>query len=1406
MLNTFNKYLGKFIFLILFWFCFFQPNTVHATHIVGGNLTYKYISGNRYQVKLVLRRDCFLGSPEAEFDNPASIAVFTAGGDLAKWLPGLTNGQILIPFMASDTLNEFIRSDCGFEGTQVCVHETTYQGFVDLPTRPGGYILAYQRCCRNASLNNIIEPLETGSTYWVALGDRAMSLRNNSPTFNQWPDVYICANKPLNFDHSATDVDGDSLVYKLCLPNSGGTRIDPKPQPANFPPFPLVQFKAPYSLNDVMGGEALKLDPKTGIMTANPNLVGQFLVGVCVEEYRNGQLIGVVRRDFQFNVRVCSQPPKAQFTTSEFNCDGLRVEFYNSSLASNTYQWNFNFPSNDPAFQSTQKDPVFTFPKSGVYNVLLRAVRGSDQCFDTIIQKVSVFENKIEPEFSYRLNGCDLDKDSLTILLTDNSIFNEPGYQISSWQWKVTQNGVETNYTGRNPDIFVADEGNITVELLLQASNGCQSSLLKTIDILELVPKLDFEVVFTGCPEQDSIQLNITNTSQAINPLAILDRSDWVVGAQLITGNVIQVTLPKDLKEINIRLDATFKEACDVSLSKTIDLTKFTPRLDAVISPVGCPDNDSVTIKIDYIDTLSNGIAFNDLIWNAGVISNTSNYTGQSIWVTIPKDSVLTFSLEGTFTNGCNDRITRSELPGPFATLKFEAGPIILCPGESKDIITNGNADWTYTWSPTEGLDLSDPANPKVKSDINRTYLVTVTDGLCSVIDSVDVIALTGGVNLAIVGDTVTCDGTIELMVSGGVGNGVYSWGTEPNVTNVIATGTTVKVSFSGTESEYFVKFIGDACSTEPARIKVKNQAPSIDDLSPITFCKSDTSKVLLLNLIADHNNTYNWGSSPNIISGGNTNEPIIGIGPNELGPVVLNYIVTNQFGCSIKDSILINIGENPVADFDFKLTECGLYEICFNYDGDAKGFVAWNFGDPNTEDDKSLQKAPCYVYPNSGTYTITLSNVTSVCPFKDVVKTVTLNPQIVLENIPDQVLCAGDSINIKAISNLSNVIYEWLDANGNVISNSANLQLLSNVTSQYVIKGTDIYGCTDRDTVNIDIFKFSFDVDVKDSLCLNTPTQITLNIAQPQDYEILWSPSDCIVSGGNTVSPVILPVLDKQLSVVLRHKPTGCTDTAKVSPKIAKPFSFDVETPDLLCFDQASTIKLNIQNPDDFTYLWSPADCFTGGTTGTTPTLKLTKDKVVNVIVTKKSSGCRQNMDVPVTVGELVVINVDAEPNAEIYEGQSAELVINNFDPKLSYLWSTNERSESIIVSPRDETTYTVTVTDANGCTAVDEVTVTVRKAKCDETDVFLPTAFTPNGDGTNDLFIVRSNFLDEAELIIYNRWGQEVFNTKDKNIGWDGTFNGTDLPPDSYAYYLRALCINAEEYRKRGNVTLIR
>jgi gliding motility-associated-like protein len=1375
-----------------------------ATHIVGGEMTYRHISGNTYQVKLVLRRDCFLGSKEAEFDDPASIGIFTSGGELVKWL--FPDGQILIPFMASDTLNEFIRSDCGFEGTQVCVHETTYQGFLNLPPRVGGYILAYQRCCRNASLNNILDPLETGSTYWVAIGDRALQAQNSTPVFDQWPDVYICANRPLVFDHSASDRDGDSLVYKLCVPNSGATLIDNKPQPPNFPPFQNVFLAPPYSLNDLMGGVPLAIDRNTGIITATPNLVGQFLVGVCVEEYRNGVLLSVVRRDFQFNVRVCSQPPLAQFTTSESNCDGLTVEFYNNSLSSSSYSWDFNYPSTGTNFKSTERDPIFTFPSSGVYNVRLLAVRGTDQCFDTILQTVSVFENKIIPDFNYSLTGCDQSKDSITLAVNDISIFNEPGYFINNWIWKVTQNGRVQTYTGKSPTINVTYSGDVTIELEVFASNGCKTIITKVIPIEDVIPQLDFEYELLGCPSEGFAEIKLTNLSGPLNPFATIENSRWTVANQTLTGNPLSVNIPQDTKQFSVKLFTDFVGNCDAELTKTFDLSTLVPQADFTILPVDCPDDENVKIKIQYIDTLSNGVPLTSINWIAGTVTNQGSFTGTSIEVTIPKDSILFFNMVTEYNNGCIDRILDRSLQGPFATIKFAAGPIILCPNESKTIITNANPDWTYTWSPTDGLDLSDPANPKVFSTSTRKYVVTVTDGLCTVEDSVDVIALTDGVFLNIEADSITCDGTIELNAFGGVGVGTYSWGTDPNISQVIATGNTVNVSFTGKEQTYYVTFVGESCATEPASIRVKNETPAIDDLSPLNFCKQDTSKILTLNLINYHQNSFSWESDPHIVSGGNTSEPVIGIGPDETASFVLFYNVQNQFGCTLRDSVLFNIVENPVADFNFSLTECGLYQICFEYNNNFNGFVSWDFGDLTTNDDRSLERAPCYIYPDGGTYTVTLANLVNVCPFKDVKKDIVINPQISLTPIADQILCNGDSINLNASSNLVNVNYQWCDINGNPLSNNNLLSAIVADDVQYIIKGEDIYGCTDADTVAINVFKFAFSVDTGDSLCVNEASQIFLNINPAEDYEILWSPAECIVSGGNTVQPIILPLQDKLLTLSIKHLATGCEDTSTVQPKVTQPFVFDVTVPNVLCLDVPTNASLSIANPNDYNYLWSPTDCIVSGGNTPNPVLRITTDKTINVLVTKKSSGCKQNLDVDVMAGQVVTIDVDAEPDFSIYEGEELDIFIKDRILNALYTWSTGETGDTITVSPSETTSYQVTVTDDNGCTATDEVTVTVRTAQCDETDVFIPNAFTPNGDKNNDIFIARSNFIDEMELTIYNRWGQEIFRTADITRGWDGTFNGKELPPDSYAYYLRVLCINAEEYRKRGNVTLIR
>ena len=83
---------------------------------------------------------------------------------------------------------------------------------------------------------------------------------------------------------------------------------------------------------------------------------------------------------------------------------------------------------------------------------------------------------------------------------------------------------------------------------------------------------------------------------------------------------------------------------------------------------------------------------------------------------------------------------------------------------------------------------------------------------------------------------------------------------------------------------------------------------------------------------------------------------------------------------------------------------------------------------------------------------------------------------------------------------------------------------------------------------------------------------------------------------------------------------------------------------------------------------------------------------------------------------------------------------------------------------------------------------------------------AFSPNGDGVNDILRVRGLNLLELELKIFDRWGELVFETTDQSIGWDGTFKGKEVDPDVYVYHLRVICFDEQENLIKGNITLIR
>jgi gliding motility-associated-like protein len=215
------------------------------------------------------------------------------------------------------------------------------------------------------------------------------SVSNNTAVFNLFPPLFLCAGNFFTFDHSATDVDGDSLFYSFYTPY----RDLPPTFPGNVATFTPFNWNAGYSANSPLnsGGPALTLDPATGLLSGTPNSIGQFQVGIVVSEYRDGILINDMARDFQFNIINCPPPAQALITPSGTLsvCSGNSLTFPNNSdPAATNWTWDFGDLSTTTDV-STLQYPSYTYPGPGSYTARLIINEGTS-CADTSTAVVTV--------------------------------------------------------------------------------------------------------------------------------------------------------------------------------------------------------------------------------------------------------------------------------------------------------------------------------------------------------------------------------------------------------------------------------------------------------------------------------------------------------------------------------------------------------------------------------------------------------------------------------------------------------------------------------------------------------------------------------------------------------------------------------------------------------------------------------------------------------------------------------------------------------------------------------------------------------------------------------------------------------------------------------------------------------
>ena len=500
----------------------------YARHIVGGEVFYDCLgpgsldNTRNYRMIMKIYRDC--ASNGAGFDNPARIGVYSHIGGIYTFVRMVTvnNGQV--------TLLQSQENPCLILPPNVCVEESFYTiNLNNLPIIAGSYIVSWQRCCRNNTITNIVAPNNTGATYTIEVTEEAQRVCNDGPKFNNFPPIGICVNDPLNFDHSAFDLEGDQIVYSFCAPLQGGGPLgvdNPMqqefcdgitPDPANCrPPYEDVVFNAPnYSANNPLGvASQLSINSVTGLITGTATITGQFVVGVCVKEYRNGILLSELRRDFQFNVVNCETAVEAIVKSDAVidgqkfvinSCGNNTITFTNKSQLEQyirSYRWSFNINGN--IVEATTRDATFTFPGVGSYTGSM-IVNEGEQCGDTAYISVNVFPT-IETDFEFDYDTCI----GGPVSFTDKS--KTQSQSLASWDWDF---GDTEESIARNPNHLYQIPGVHPVRLISTDVNMCSDTMIKEISYFPVPPLIVIKPTkYSACvPEM----ITFTNLSVPID-------------------------------------------------------------------------------------------------------------------------------------------------------------------------------------------------------------------------------------------------------------------------------------------------------------------------------------------------------------------------------------------------------------------------------------------------------------------------------------------------------------------------------------------------------------------------------------------------------------------------------------------------------------------------------------------------------------------------------------------------------------------------------------------------------------------------------------------------------------------------------------------------------------------------
>lgn len=991
----------------------------------------------------------------------------------------------------------------------------------------------------------------------------------------------------------------------------------------------------------------------------------------------------------------------------------------------------------------------------------------------------------------------------LTVTFTNTT----PNIQWFDYEWDFG-NGQTSNLAQPAPVVFQPNPTYMDTiyNVKLSAITPCET----VIYTLPVRVKSKAKSIFTpdrttGC---SPFNVNFTNISKGIGVTYLWDFGDGTVIPAATTAPQSHTFHSGIQDTFDVKLIAINECGNDTSIYKIV-VSPNTINLDFAVNgneKQGCNPH---TVK--FINASSGAATFQ---WNFGdgnMLNTTKNI--DTIYHTYLQPG--NFTVQIMASNGCSDT-TATELiqvyNSPVADFSF--APLSVCVGESIQFTNLTDTLTSLVWQFGNG-NTSTQTNPTQSYTAPGVYPVKLTafrqypSGLsCSdtIQYPVTVISTRGG--FFTVDDSVSnCVPFTVTFTNRSTPSTQTIWFLENGVTD---TGDVITHTFTevGTYRVKMRALHPTGCFYEYEKDIVVRGPAGIFTYDHGIICNPSSVR-FSVNATGTGTFVYHFGDGKSITTTQNTVYHTYLLPGNYIPRVeLISDILPN---CSIIKQGLDTIKVDYIeAGYTYSLAKsCGSTEVQFTDTSRHYKNIAswrWDFGDGTF----SNAQNPKHTYLTSNTWTIQLI-VTSETGCSD---TMTQQVFIKVNAIPfanintlanactnTQVLYIANVVSQDSIS-----LYNWTFSNGANI-NGQTVTNIYNTPGNYNIRlvVNTIEGCADTVTQSVIVNPTTPIVAANDrTICRGQQTQLGVT---GTGVTYSWAPLDNTLSCTTCPSPIAKP-LTSTMYFVTGTNSFGCTYTDSIYVRVAQPIDVTITGRDTLCIGESTQLTASGAT----SYIWSPSAGLSATNIATpiaTPNLT-TRYRVIGF----DAHNCFQDTAyITVAVGKIPTINLG--PDKTLSTGTLVPLssTVTN-GPIAKWEWSpSNDLScndcPRPIATVKKSVCYNVIATTQYHCEAKDTMCIT---PFCENSQVFIPNGFTPDGDGINDVLRVRGIGIKTVKsFVIFNRWGQVVFersnfSPNDMSNGWDGRINGKLATPDVFVYTCEVICENDVTYTYKGNTAILK